>query len=428
MLNKILQVIYDASLSKNKGRYLSDKSYGFDVVYFISKFILYNRKNNIFDRRELRQKAISYIEDIFQLTTGTAGAINYFIEVTNLLEFSNIIIKVDRNKYKIVQEDILKYITENFENAYIFLYLVTYKTFKNDMLWDDYVSYCMVNDVDEKKHIIMNLYHKFCESSVSIRKEDSNWSKQLLKYSLLILGYVNDSNLITRELHIKESSPCIRDIALNVEGTRTPIYLPKKNDYLNTFNKNYVCRKLGGFAIKSFDNFRDISAISDSISSSLADLKLLLLDDNAFKYLSEYDKEQYVTNLVKSRNPTIQRQFKKGLLENDEHICPICGYCFEELLIASHIKPYSKCDDTYDAINYHNGFLMCPNHDRLFEGAKHMTIDARTGLIILSDEAAKSVDYRDLKGKYISRKYIENERRHYLKWHNERFMVVNSIV
>ena len=75
-----------------------------------------------------------------------------------------------------------------------------------------------------------------------------------------------------------------------------------------------------------------------------------------------------------------------------EHICPICGFSFEKFLIASHIRPYAKCEDTYDAINHFNGLLMCPNHDKLFEDAKYMTVEFDTGKIILSKEAEASTE------------------------------------
>ena len=53
-----------------------------------------------------------------------------------------------------------------------------------------------------------------------------------------------------------------------------------------------------------------------------------------------------------------------------------------------------------------------------------MTIDAKTGEIILSPSAQNSVDFGGLKGKFVARPYIDNERRHYLKWHNERFIAL----
>lgn len=423
MINTILKTISDVSLTKTIGRFLADKSYAFDTVFFLSKFILHNSQNNRFNKQALKEKAIKYTEDIFQLTPGTAGAVNYFLETSNLLEFANIIQKTDNNLYKINHRDILEFISETPENAYIFNYLIAYLTFKNDSLLDLFYSYSYENSILNKSNIANQIYEKFCDKSISIHTINSQWSKQLVKYSLTVLGFINEQHEITRDLIVKDIKLKIDDIAINVAGTRTPIYLPKKNDYLQTFNTNYVKSLLKPYIILSTYNLDILNNdITDSIAKSLAELKLTMLDDQADGIiLDDLKKEQYIVNTIRIRNQSIQHQFRKGLLDNNEHKCPICGFCFEEFLIASHIKPYSKCDDTYDAINHYNGLLLCPNHDRLFEGAEHMTIDAITGKIILSPSAKASKDFGVLNEKYISKIYIENERRHYLKWHNEKF-------
>ena len=95
-------------------------------------------------------------------------------------------------------------------------------------------------------------------------------------------------------------------------------------------------------------------------------------------------------------------------------------------LIASHIKPYALCDNTYDAINQYNGLLLCPNHDKLFESAKYMTIDSSTGQIILNEEVKASKDYQELQGKKVDMRLINCERTHYLRWHNQRFYEINA--
>ena len=48
MINEIRTTLSNVSLSKNSGKYLSDKSYGFDTTYFIAKFILHNAINRRF--------------------------------------------------------------------------------------------------------------------------------------------------------------------------------------------------------------------------------------------------------------------------------------------------------------------------------------------------------------------------------------------
>ena len=427
MINNIKTVLSDVSLSKNRGKYLADKSYGFDTVYFISKFLLHNAQNRNFNKSELKSKAIQYIEDIFQLETGTAGAVNYYYETINLLTYANILTTSNDKDYFVSRTDILKYISEYPENAYIFVYLVAYMTLKNDGILPLYAMFSSEEDIEKQHTIVWQVYRKFTEKSVSIIDTGSNWAKQLVKYSFIVLGYANGQRVITRTLNVKNKLVDINDIALNVEGTRTPVWLPKKNDYLQRFNTEYVRYHLRDSLFRSEKIRSSQIILSESIAQSLAELKLTMLDDKIDdQTMDENERQQYIEAVVRTRNQAVQSQFRKALFENNDHVCPICGFSFEKFLIASHIKPYSKCEDTYDAINHFNGFLLCPNHDRLFEDAKYMTIEYNTGRIILSQEAEASRDYGILKGSSISRSYIQNERRHYLQWHNQRFAEQNS--
>lgn len=46
--------------------------------------------------------------------------------------------------------------------------------------------------------------------------------------------------------------------------------------------------------------------------------------------------------------------------------CVLCGIKKRELLIASHIKPW-KYSEPEEKVDVDNGFLFCPNHDKLFD-------------------------------------------------------------
>ena len=427
MINNIKTILSDVSLGKKRGKYLADKSYGFDTIYFMSKFILHNSKNRKFNRGELRNKAIQYIEDIFQLDHGTAGAVNYYYETINLLTYSNVLTTSNDRDYFISMPDILRYISDQPENAYIFVYLITYMTFKNDEILPLYEKYCLEKDMDKQRITVQDIYQKFVEKSVSIIDTDSNWAKQLVKYSFIVLGFANRQRVITRTLNVRDTIVDINDISLNVAGTRTPIWLPKKNEYLHSFNSEYVRYHLKDCLLNKEKIFTNQIVLTGSIAQDLADLKLAMLDDKIEdRPMDEDERQQYIETAVRTRNQAIQTQFRKALLENNDHVCPICGFSFEKFLIASHIRPYSKCEDTYDAINHFNGFLLCPNHDKLFEDAKYMTVEYNTGKIVLSKEAEKSKEFSALAGISISKNYIRNERRHYLEWHNERFAEHNK--
>ena len=96
MINHILNTLRAVSLAKTEGKFLADKSYAFDTVFFLTKFILHNQQNLRFNKKSLRTNAIAYVEDIFQLKKGTAGAVNYYLETLNVLEFANVLSKEDK--------------------------------------------------------------------------------------------------------------------------------------------------------------------------------------------------------------------------------------------------------------------------------------------------------------------------------------------
>lgn len=62
--------------------------------------------------------------------------------------------------------------------------------------------------------------------------------------------------------------------------------------------------------------------------------------------------------------------------------CVLCGIKKKELLIASHIKPW-KDSEPEEKVDVDNGFLFCPNHDKLFDNGL-ISFDDR-GKIIISE-------------------------------------------
>ncbi len=56
----------------------------------------------------------------------------------------------------------------------------------------------------------------------------------------------------------------------------------------------------------------------------------------------------------------------KTMLMLENPICFICGIDEPLVLIASHIKPYSKCNLS-EQFDINNGLILCSNHDQLFD-------------------------------------------------------------
>lgn len=88
------------------------------------------------------------------------------------------------------------------------------------------------------------------------------------------------------------------------------------------------------------------------------------------------ERESYVKTRVN------QSYFRGDLLKSQQKCC-LCGVCNEEILIASHIKPWSVSESN-EKLDPDNGLLLCANHDRLFDRGLISFDD--TGKIIISEK------------------------------------------
>lgn len=70
-----------------------------------------------------------------------------------------------------------------------------------------------------------------------------------------------------------------------------------------------------------------------------------------------------------------QGPYRKKLIELWNGKCSVTELAFEELLVASHIVPWSLCE-SFERIDPYNGLLLSPNLDKLFD----------KGLISFTDE------------------------------------------
>lgn len=89
------------------------------------------------------------------------------------------------------------------------------------------------------------------------------------------------------------------------------------------------------------------------------------------------DASQQIFNKNKKntsgRNASDQAAYRTLLIEKHK-ACQMCGISNPIVLVASHIKPYSKCSKE-EAFDVNNGLLLCDAHDGLFD----------SGLISLDD-------------------------------------------
>lgn len=85
------------------------------------------------------------------------------------------------------------------------------------------------------------------------------------------------------------------------------------------------------------------------------------------------------------------------------------------MLIASHIKPWAK-SDKFEKLDSNNGFLLCPNHDKLFDEGYISFSD--TGELLISEELTeKNRIFMNVSDKMKIE--VNDENAAYLKYHRE---------
>lgn len=422
MTNLILTKCKGLSLknqvSRTDGRFLADKSYGFDTMFFVARYIQHVRFGENFERNKEQEN--EYIMDLFCLRKA-AQISNYFTEGLALLRFLGAVRKENETKYIITDDDILEIYASSFENAYIFQYILCYSIFKTHGLWKYYTAFCQADTLDKKQGIYNRYVQAYDNLDTRIKNSNKLWAIFTPKYPFVILNYANRQNMVARTGTVKKHIVKRTDIALNTKGNRANLNLPKKNAYLSDLSESYIIEALRPFLAVQVEKYDKIE-YTETFSVDVADTKLKMFDakNNIIRiHKSQTDKYKYVGG---NKVRTVQGEFRNGLLSKVPHICPICGFSFEDFLIASHIRPYAKCDDTYDAMNPNNGLLMCPVCDKLFESANYITIEPSTGKVIYVDTIEQEKDFQYLHNRIIQYAYVDCERRHYLKWHYDYFM------
>lgn len=106
--------------------------------------------------------------------------------------------------------------------------------------------------------------------------------------------------------------------------------------------------------------------------------------------------------------------FRNYLLKRYKRCC-LCGVENPTLLIASHIKPWAESEPK-EKLDVDNGFLMCPNHDKLFDKG-YITFDDDgkiiiSGILTENDKVFLNIDSR------MHIKLTESNKK-YLKFHQE---------
>jgi len=82
-----------------------------------------------------------------------------------------------------------------------------------------------------------------------------------------------------------------------------------------------------------------------------------------------------------------QGAYRKRIIHRWEYKCAVTNFNKLDILIASHIVPWSKATD-HERLDVNNGLLLSPTYDALFD--KHLITFDQKGKIQLSDQIEKS--------------------------------------
>lgn len=191
--------------------------------------------------------------------------------------------------------------------------------------------------------------------------------------------------------------------------TDTLIYLntPIDKDMLKSaypdFNSFSQSKQI--IPMEYLDNIFDLLQTTNSVSMDDDTIIIAEIDSAAINGVEK-------SALVKIR--VNQGVFRDRLLKRYSKCC-LCGVHDEAFLIASHIKPWVE-SSAKEKLDVENGLLLCPNHDKLFDGGWISFDD--DGCIMISNE----MDSTDKIFMNVTEdiKLVFSERNmQYLKYHRE---------
>lgn len=146
-----------------------------------------------------------------------------------------------------------------------------------------------------------------------------------------------------------------------------------------------------------------------------------------FKELKRVEKD--LEKVEGKEKETIVKQrinqgiFRKSLIEKYKKCC-LCGITDERLLIASHIKPWSK-SNPIEKLDSNNGLLLCSNHDTLFDKGL-ITFDEKGKIKISNSLDSFNQILSNLKFEDNLKIKITSEIQKYIKYHRKNEFLDNK--
>lgn len=159
---------------------------------------------------------------------------------------------------------------------------------------------------------------------------------------------------------------------------------------------------------KSIGTSSNVEQLYNQLISELSiDDEIQKIEDNLIG-VNETEK----LSLIKSRIG--QSKYKSRLILKYKK-CVLCEINIPELLVASHIKPWSESNNN-EKLDLNNGLLLCSLHDKLFD-LGFISFDT-FGKIIISNQIDEFL-YEELKLYKNKNIDVNGNMKKYLVWHKE---------
>ncbi|WP_395057827.1 HNH endonuclease [Flavobacterium sp.] len=256
-------------------------------------------------------------------------------------------------------------------------------------------------------------------SAKTNKKRESLLSKIVYSYSSFNRSINNESNLHQMNFLIKtliengklSRSEIIALMLVDIEKVEKG-YLDK--DELKRYD--FMANKIG-FVERKYNQVAYLYNSLNKLDDIVFVREELYFEEDAKRIFGDELKEER-----KARDPYLHRLYKNQLQEESIYHFEDTKCMVEKLaypvLIASHIKPFFRCDEN-EAYDANNGILLSKNIDSLFD-LGYITF-SDTGKIIFSSQLKQEV--KDFIENYsLDNRFINAKRLEYLEYHrNEIF-------
>ncbi len=233
------------------------------------------------------------------------------------------------------------------------------------------------------------------------------------------------------------------DELIRLFGQKYPVvaylfFLKDRSKYLpistTSFDKsfNLLGATFSTFKRCSWENYTQYLDLISQLQIMLSEIlpsKVEWIEAHTFAWTLGYDMKEenladvkeYLSLTDTEREAIVNARIGQGLFR--EHLinywksCAVTGCQEHALLIASHIKPWAKSDNTHERLDLYNGLLLSPNLDACFDSGFISFDDS--GRILVSTKL-KEKDMRLLginKDMKLSR--IDPKHHKYLAYHRE---------